>query len=118
MAQKIIVISSFGDDSTGERLKRTVGLGLVRRGLADWVEKNKSLRRRQIREVQVFDKWGKVARRYESSKAYIPEEMPPAEVENVHCPEVKAVWPDPAPRMRNLPRYREVYGDAQLAASV
>lgn len=50
---------------------------------------------------------------------YIPTEMPPAEVENVKSQGFPL--PDPAsniPRMRNLPRYREVYGDMQLAASV
>lgn len=50
-------------------------------------------------------------------KKYIPDEMPGGEIPGVYFQEPSAP-PSNIPRMQHLPRFREVWGDAQLAASL
>lgn len=52
MAKRIIVLSTFGDKPTGERIKKSRAQLEVRRLLADWVIPNESIRRRTIRACQ------------------------------------------------------------------
>ena len=51
MARKIIVISTYGDEPTGENLKKSVAQLEIRRLLADWVVPGISIRRRKISQV-------------------------------------------------------------------
>jgi hypothetical protein len=52
--------------------------------------------------------------------SYIPEKLPPAEVEGTYFdPPLSANESSSnVPRMRYLPRFREIYGDDQVARSV
>ena len=52
MAFKVHVLDEK-NRPTGERLTRTVAALLIRRQLADWIERNRSLRRRKLSEVNL-----------------------------------------------------------------
>lgn len=54
------------------------------------------------------------------ARCYIPDKLPPAEVEGTYFqpPESANDATSAVPRLRYLPRYREVFGDQQLAASL
>lgn len=79
MARRIVVISSYNDEPTGELLKKSIAELSVRRLLAEWVVKGVSIRRRKVREVSLNSL--PVAREG-THPTYIPEFLPPAEVEN------------------------------------
>jgi hypothetical protein len=60
-----------------------------------------------------------VAKFCAETKCYIPEKLPPVEIEGTYFdPPDASDTLSTIPRMRNLPRYRETYGDNQLAASL
>lgn len=80
MAKKIAVISTYGDEPTGEVLKKSVAALQVRRLLADWVQKGVSIRLRPIREVNLA---ALPSYRDLTPRNYIPENMPTPEVRNI-----------------------------------
>jgi hypothetical protein len=51
--RKIIVISTYGDEPTGEKLKKCIARLEVRRLLADWVKPGISVRRRRIADIDL-----------------------------------------------------------------
>lgn len=53
MARRIVVISSYNDEPTGELLKKSIAELSVRRLLAEWVVKGVSIRRRKIRNINL-----------------------------------------------------------------
>lgn len=79
MARRIVVISSYNDEPTGERLKKSIAELAVRRLLAEWVIKGFSIRRRKVAEINLQ---ALPAVRDLTPRTYIPLRLPPAEVEN------------------------------------
>jgi hypothetical protein len=55
---------------------------------------------------------------FPNSASYIPEKLPPVEVEGTYFEPPASADNSLIPRMRHLPRYREVYGENQLQASL
>jgi hypothetical protein len=57
---------------------------------------------------------------FSQAPRYIPEKLPPAEVAGTYFqpPESGSSSSSSVPRMQFLPRFREVFGDDQLARSV
>lgn len=83
MSRKIVVTPS------NERIKKSAAELRVRRGLAEWVVKNVSIRLLAIRALPKGWMSQKVAGQ---SKPYIPEHMPPVDI-----PGVKWIPPKPKP---------------------
>lgn len=83
MSRKIVVTPS------NERIKKSAAELKVRRGLAEWIVKNVSIRLIAIREI----KPGWMSQKVNlPSKHYIPEHMPP-----VDLPGLRFVAPKPKP---------------------
>ena len=51
-------------------------------------------------------------------RCYVPEKLPPKEVANVKFQLPASLSNSTVPRLRGLPRFREIFGDQQLAASL
>ena len=114
--QKLVRVLAHNQDEISARsattLPANVADELVRRMVAERITQ------KVIRMLLLRIRSSPCAKFCAETKCYIPEKLPPVEIEGTYFDPPDAADLSSIPRMRNLPRYREVYGDKQLEASL
>ena len=91
--------------------------GFLSKTVAELLVRNLAAERISQKEIRAFSPTSAFVALQRERCRYIPVKLPPKEVENVKFSPPKEAGLS-VPRSRYLPRFREIYGDQQLAASL